>query len=224
MEVRTMNRHERRVAEARMRQRRRAESSGLDAGFEAYRDKVREVYTTVTEREIGESWMRGEAWAASEADAMIIHRRGETRRHGDDDLTISAKYGSISFTAYVEPNMIGEMVNDWDLIIHDMLDGKQRRDPREGTRATILLFLLEHRYTDGDAAAFLTYAIVWLAATSLAGSAITTPDSPVRRLHYEISDITGPQGQRGQNFRLILSQTDDLEFAVPIPTPGENAL
>jgi hypothetical protein len=81
------------------------------------------------------------------------------------------------------------------------------------SRGFILKLLAEQGYlVAGHDAGALAGAIVWVAATSSAGS-IITEDCPYTRLHYEISHIVDAEtGRRGHNFRLLIDNTD-----APIP-------
>jgi hypothetical protein len=61
-----MNRHERRAAEA------RARAAQKDKGFDDYKAEARRVRPRISDRELGEAWMRGQAFTASGAESMVI--------------------------------------------------------------------------------------------------------------------------------------------------------
>jgi hypothetical protein len=118
--------------------------------------------------------MRSERWRDSGADAMIIHPDGEhVERPRAGDRIVSATYGDCVFKAYVAPSMTPMMISGWQ----KFLELKPERDKRADTRAAIIEFLLEHRYVDGNMAAVLASAIVWLASTSPPGQFL----SPLER-------------------------------------------
>jgi len=149
--------------------------------------------------------MRGEAWKASGADAMVLHPRGEPRSRRDDDLIVSARYDTFSFKAYIAPQEATSLIGDWENFITTL----SPPDIRAATRSAVLEFLIEHRYVDGDLAAVLASMLIWLAVTSPAGI-IFSGGKIDRNIHFEITDISDPQGRRGQNFRLMLI-TDESE-------------
>jgi hypothetical protein len=185
-----MNRHERCAAEAETRK-----------GYEEYRRKVRGIYSKVSEREIGEGFMRGEALAASGADGMVIHRPGEPRPRGADDITVSVAYGTFAFRAYVAPWLVPGLLEPWKSIA---AEAAEQGDPRQYTRGVIIECLVENRHADSEFAATLAGAIMWHAATSPVGAVLETPDHRHRDVHYEITDITAPDGHCSHNFRLMV--------------------
>jgi hypothetical protein len=196
-----MNRHERRAAEA------RARASGLDKSFEDYKTKVRNSYSaSATDREIAEGYMRGEAWKASGAVAMILHPPGEPcTQPREGDLIVSVKYDAISFCAYVSPAMVTILMTGWEEILAS-INQKKPSDRREATRGIILECLIEHRYTDGNIAAMLASALIWLAVTSPVAFIFIGGELD-RDIHYEITD-TG-LGQR--NFRPMTHGGEELK-------------
>jgi hypothetical protein len=66
-----MNRHERRAAEA------RARAAQKDKGFENYQAEARRVHPKISDRELGEAWMRGQVFTGSGADSVVIHETGQ---------------------------------------------------------------------------------------------------------------------------------------------------
>ena len=78
------------------------------------------------------------------------------------------------------------------------------------TRSCILEWLIGDSYVNGDTAALLTSAVLWLAMSTPPGSFI---GQLYRAVHYEITDIVDPAGRKANNFRLALGQEPDE----PIP-------
>jgi hypothetical protein len=203
-----MNRHDRRAAEAQAR----AASAQIDKGFEAYRAQAKRAFRDLDDKKIGEYWMRGQAWTATGADAMVVHRPGETPERHDDDIAVSATYGDLKFKAFISKPLLHEGTEHWRNFITDFAANNKPHDPRAGSRTFILRILIEQSHTRGDEAAMMVAAIGWLTATSPAGPLFEGGESPPR-IHYEITDITDGAGRRGQNFRLVLNNAPDA----PLP-------
>src|SRR5262249_39547009 len=97
----TMNRHERRRAEAQQRaQELRSQKdakpmkAATDKGFGEYRDFYRKAFCGASDRAIGEGFMRGERIAAAGAEHMVIYLHGESPSPPvEDDLWFSVAYG-----------------------------------------------------------------------------------------------------------------------------------
>ena len=205
-----MNRHERRAAEARAR----ARAAGKDKGFDAFVRQARRSFSQIPDRTVGEAWMRGQAWEASGADAMVIHPTGQPRGRLPDDMQVSLSYGALRFKAFIAPTMLREAVEGWGKLVEFVIkeaakEGTHASDQRHVTRCCIIEWLIDHAYVDGDTAALLTSAVLWLATTTPAGQSI----GDYKSVHYEITDILDPTGRKGNNFRLVLGQEQDE----PIP-------
>jgi hypothetical protein len=129
--------------------------------FEEYQRKVKQTYTNATDKEIGEGFMRGEWWRDTGVDAMVIHPPGEPTGRREGDKIVSATYGDCKFKAYVAPSVAAQMIEGWGKILE--FKPKPNQDDRSSTKSAIVELLLEHRYVDGNMAAILASAIVWLA-------------------------------------------------------------
>jgi hypothetical protein len=203
-----MNRRDRRAAEARARH-----ASGAEQGFAEYSKQARRSYARVTDQELGTAWMRWQAWQASGNDSMVIHPKGQSASPSTpDDIRVSAAYGAIKFKAFVAPRLITELTETCEEVSSEVIkkaaqEGKTVKDHRTVTRSCVLEWLLAHEYGDGDSAALLTAAILWLATTATFGA---FDGSVCKGVHYEITDIINPaNGRKGNNFRLVLSTEQD---------------
>jgi hypothetical protein len=214
-----MNRHERRAAEA------RARGAGADKGFDRYRAQARRAFPKVDDRQLGEAWMRSQAFTASGAAFHVIHKKGEPRTSADGDWTISLKYGPLAFKAVITPALFKECIDEWKNNIIPEMQKAGRHNLRSAARAYIIEMLVSYQHTDGDTAALVVAAVAWLAATSEVGFMITAADNAVQSVHYEITDIVGPNGERGNNFRLMLNYDPDdptsESMAKAPPTTGK---
>jgi hypothetical protein len=204
-----MNRHERRAQAAQTR---------LDKGFEEFQRQAKRTFAAMSDRDIGAAWMRGQAWEASGAEAMVLHKPGETRKRSDTDIRVSVTYGNLKFRAFVTLEDFTQIVGQWPQIVDEFnatveRQGGKRHDTREATRGLILKEMIHYDHVQGEPAAALTAAIGWLATTSPAGGIFTRADVPYRALHYEITDIM-MDGRRANNFRLVLGNWEDDE---PLP-------
>ena len=85
-----MNQHEERAA-------------GVDAGFTDYRAQAQRAFPKISDREMGEAWMRGQAWAASGAKSMVVRERGGAPEPSAADVGVSARYGDLELKVYVNP-------------------------------------------------------------------------------------------------------------------------
>jgi hypothetical protein len=209
-----MNRHERRAA------------ASADKGFGGYRAQARRASPDISDRELGEAWMRGQAWSASGAEGMAVHERGEpSRARRDDDVLVSMSHGSgMHFKAWIAPDLLRVSVAQWGRVLDEAL--KPGLDRRGMSRCFILDRLVKQHY-DGDTAGMMVAAIAWLIAGSPAGEIFMATDCPHTRFHYEITDIADDSGRRGQNFRLVLGHADeplpDLVHVMP-PHPSTKPL
>jgi hypothetical protein len=190
-----MNRHERRANEA------QARAAGMDKGFGGYRAQARRASPNISDRELGEAWMRGQAWSASGADGMVIHKKGEPAPRGANDVTVSMTYGSLRFKAFVNPGLLRSGVAQWGQVLDELLVPEPKR--RGMSRSFILDRLVTQHCTDGDTAGMMVAAIAWLIAGVLSAIFMAT-DCPYTLFHYEITDIVDDNGRRGQDFRLVL--------------------
>src|SRR5262249_8287471 len=85
-----MNRHERRAAEARARS-----AAGRDKDFEAYQAMYRHAFHVVSERDIGEGYMRGEVAKINGVEQVVIHPLGGSPTPATEtDIHLSARYRS----------------------------------------------------------------------------------------------------------------------------------
>jgi hypothetical protein len=111
-----MNRHERRAAEV------RARAAGKDKGFEALVRQARRSFSTISDRAVGEAWMRGEAWKASGAEGMTIHSIGEAPApHQPDDIHVSLAYGDLRFKAIVPLRLLRQQIDGWVKLLDVLL-------------------------------------------------------------------------------------------------------
>ena len=179
-----------------------------DKGFEQYHELFRRAYGKSSDREIGEGWMRGEAAAASGVDGMIIHPTGETPPEArDDDIRLSATYGTQSFKARAAANYLPKLVDIWPEFLRQMrkagINPPTTDDKRHDAREFVFEMIVDNRWqSDGQIAAVTAGAIAWLATTSPAGVAIGHSH---RSVHYEITDLPFELHQRkSRNFRLML--------------------
>lgn len=196
------NRHERRAAEARARA---AQGASLDRNYEAYRARYQQAYRKTFERDIAESFMRGEAAAASGVDGMFIHPAGKSPPQPcDDDVLLSVSYGPQVFKARTASGHLATMVAGWPRFVEevrksgsDIVTDDERHDAREFIFQTVL----ENRQWDPTIAALAASAIAWLASTSPAGAVAGRSH---KEIHYEITDNpTGADGRKSRNFRLM---------------------
>jgi hypothetical protein len=201
-----MNRHERRAAEA------RARAASMDKGFSSYRAQARRAFPDITDRDLGESWMRRQAWLASGIDCVVIHKKGENPiARSTSDVVVSVAYGSLEFRAVIDPDLFRVGAAGWERKLAAGLDAgmfEPGDDRREVSRRFILGCLVTQRYGEVDAAR-MAAAVSWLIAGSPAGEIFTGADCPFTRFHYEITDIEDDSGRRGQNFRLVLGSADE---------------
>jgi hypothetical protein len=184
----------------------RARAASMDKGFAGYGAQARRVFLSISDRDLGEGWMRGQAWSASAADGMVIHKKGEPAVRSATDIVVSMTYGSLKFKAVVDPDRLRDCVAEWQRVLDEVLE--PGADRREASRRFILDRLVKQQYVDGDAVGTMTAAFAWLIAGSPAGQIFTKSDCPFTRLHYEITDIEDDTGRRGQNFRLVLGSAD----------------
>ena len=188
-----MNRHDRRAAEA------KARAAEIEKGFAGYRAQARRAFPSISDRDLGEGWMRGQAWAAGGADGMIIHRPGIPAVHNAGDVLVSMTYGKLKFRAIVDPQLLRQSGVQWGQVLNSTL--APETDKRGATRHFILDRLVNQHHSDGDTAGMMVAAFAWLIAGSPAGEVFTRADCPYSRFHYEITDIEDDTGRRGQNFR-----------------------
>ena len=195
------NRHDRRAAEAEARR-----------NFEKYQSLYRRAYKAADDREIGEAWMRGEAFEAGGMDMYVIHPVGEIAKLGDDDIRLSARYETQTFKACAAPRHLPAVIDDWsrffayacaqispaDESIQHLLN-----DERSAARETIFQFTLENKWqADPQLSALIAGAIAWLASTA---TPLGLPPG-TKGIHYEITDLPpDASGRMQRNFRLMLS-------------------
>ena len=152
--------------------------------------------------------MRGEAAEANGVKAMIIHPPGEAPPSRDEcDVEVSAAYGPQRFAACMKAELVTTLKERWPVFMNEAhkIEGNPLTDDmRHDTRAFIFKMLMTNRpFSSGEMAAITAGAIVWLAATSPAGSVIG--DSH-KSIHYEITDTgVAPDGRRTRNYRLMLT-------------------
>ncbi len=202
----------------------RDQAAQADAGFEKFRAQAKRTFEGMSDRDIGEAWMRGSAWTASGAEAMVIHKPGQTPRRSESDIHVSLRYGALAFEAFISPELLREAIDGWqrgaaEWIANVEKQTGRRHGLREMTRHTILKELIEHNHGRGDTAAMLTGATGWLATTGPAGDVITKFDA--KALHYEITDIADSAGRPGHNFRLVLNCDDEPlpDWIQEMPSP-----
>lgn len=195
-----MNRHERRAAEARTRNE-----------FKDYNSAYRRAFKRVTDREIGEGFMRSEAVKADGVTGMILHPNGTAPPPAAQcDVTIGAAYGAQRFEARARTADINALETSWPSFVEQIRalpNTPVTGDARSDARQFIFEMLMgNYPHSDGTLAALTASAIVWLARTLAVGLAVGETH---KAIHYEITD-TGP-GTR--NYRLMLlgqSATDLL--------------
>jgi hypothetical protein len=196
----TLNRPDRRAQEARTR------DSFADYSKLYRKDK------SADDRAIGEGFMRGARIEAKGIDSMILHPPGEPPPPREAcDLTISASYGSQRFVAYAKTEFAPTLERDWVALTDEIrkTEGKPPGggDMRACARGLVLEMLVTNEHLlDGDRAALLAAAIVWLAETSPVRAVLAGVGKPTRIIHYEITDNgpAVPAGSGGKNFRLML--------------------
>jgi hypothetical protein len=50
--------------------------------------------------------MRGQAWDASGAQGMVIHKDGDTPQRSANDIRVSVSYGDMAFKAFISPELL----------------------------------------------------------------------------------------------------------------------
>jgi hypothetical protein len=192
-----MNRHERRAAEAQTK-----------TSFKDYDALYRRAFAKVDERELGLSWMRGQAAEADNIKGMILHPTDAAPPPRQAcDVEISAAYGPQRFVAYAQSQYIPTLEQGWPAVVDRICraaDSPLTGDMRAFARQFILETFVGNRpYSDGNTAALTGRAIVWLAATSPMGVVIGASH---KRIHYEITDGgIAPDGRKAKNYRLMLT-------------------
>jgi hypothetical protein len=220
-----VNRKQRRAAEADARK----AQAKADKGFEDYTAEARRVHPKISDRTLGESWMRSQAFTASGADSMVIHEVGQQpQRPTDDDWLISLAYGSLSFKAFMPAALFNQCIADIEKHVIPELRAMGATDVRAEARQWLLDMLIENRgKTDGNTAALIAATVGWLVKTSNAvGQFLTEARGPVRSIHYNITTFI-VDGRRALNFRLVLGHDhgtpipDWIKDLPPTSRPGE---
>jgi hypothetical protein len=223
-----MNRKQRRAAEANARKA-QAKAAQTDEGFEDYTTQARRVHPKISDRVLGEAWMRGQAFTASGAESIVIHEVGqEPRPPSDDDWLISLAYGSLSFKAFMPAALFNQSIADIEKHVIPALLAKGVTDVRASARQYLLDLLIENKgLTDGTTAALMAATVGWLVKTSNAvGEFIAEARGPIRSIHYNITTFI-VDGHRAVNFRLVLGHghgapiPDWIKNLPPTSRPGE---
>jgi hypothetical protein len=217
-----MNRHERRAAEA------RARAAQKDKGFDEYKAEARRASPGISDRELGEAWMHGQAFTASGAEAVIIHELDQApQRPTDNDWQISLAYEALSFKAFIPVALFDRGIADVEKHIVPVLRSHGAKDMRASARQWLLDMLIENRgKTDGTIAAIMAATVGWLVKTSDIGGTLIEASSPVRSIHYDITTFEHA-GRRALNFRLVLGHDHNSEIPdwiktmPPTSVPGE---
>jgi hypothetical protein len=219
-----MNRHERRAAGAQARK-----AAHTDHGFADFSAHLRQVRAKLSDREIGESWMRSEAFKVAGADSILVHEIGQQPKQSDDDWLISLAYETLRFKAYVPAAVFERSIGDIEKHIVPTLAAKTFEAKRAGARQFLFDMLLENKgLTDGTMAAWMAATIGWLVKTSDIGEMISAAGVQYRSLHYEITTPTF-SGRKALNFRLVLQEGHDdtlpdwVKQMPPTARPGEPA-
>jgi hypothetical protein len=219
-----MNRQQRRAAEAQARK-----AAQTDKGFDDYKVEARQASPGISDRELGEAWMRGQAFTASGAESMVIHLVGEQPRPpSDDDWLISLAYASLSFKAFMPAALFDQAIADVEKHVITAMQAKGVVDLRAEARQWLLDMLLENKgKTDGNIAALMAATVGWLVKSStVIAPFISQARGPIRSLHYDITTFM-VDGRRALNFRLLLGVgrggtiPDWVKTAPPTGRPGE---
>jgi hypothetical protein len=106
----------------------------------------------------------------SDETVMLIRPRGLANPvRADDDIELSLTWGKRQFKALVSPNAIQEMIAAWKGFMKKL---PPVPNPRDETRSFLLNWLKKKQHTDGDKAALMGAAIIWLMFTSEIGAAL----------------------------------------------------
>jgi hypothetical protein len=176
-----MNRHERRAAEAKGR------AAGVDTGFADYRARAQRASPGISDRALGEAWMRGQAWAASGADAMVIRKRGGAPERSAADICVSARYGDMELQVFVNPEELRDCIAAWERVLDKESVPKAER--QTVSEQFVLAHLVHQDQGNGRKTGVAMAALAWLIAGLPMGDAIAKPNSPYRRFHCEITDL-----------------------------------
>jgi hypothetical protein len=217
-----VNRQQRRAAEAQARK-----AAQSDKGFEDYKAQARRASPSISDRGLGEAWMRGQAFTASGAESMVIHEIGQAPQPpSSDDWLIMLTYESVSFKAFVPARLFDEGIANLEKYVIPMLHAKGVVDLRAEARQYLLDMLVENKgITDGNIAALMAATVGWLVKSSDIGQFITRDNLP-RTLHYNITTFM-VDGRRAVNFRLLLGIGHDgtipdwVKAMPPTSRPGE---
>jgi len=217
-----MNRHERRAAEARARS-----AAGRDKDFEAYQAMYRHAFHVVSERDIGEGYMRGEVAKINGVEQVVIHPLGGSPTPATEtDIHLSARYRSQRFVARVQHEHFRTLVDQWPNFVVALaahMKGDKRNpvtsDQRSDARSFLFEMIVDNGWQNDPLKAALTAsAMAWLTSTSPVGATIGHFH---RVAHYEITDQDelSASGRRARNYRLVLAR--DMEsFVLPdLPVP-----
>jgi hypothetical protein len=219
-----MNRHERRAAEAQARA-----GASADKGFAEYRDLYRKAFLTssVSDREIGEGWMRGEKVKAENYEYMTLHAVDQSPPPpADDDFFVSVGYNKQIFAARGAAKDRDLLVKMWISFIDQLRQQNSKLltgDDRADARSFIFEMVLGNQaWDDGTKAALTAGAIAWLVKTSPAGATFGDPHFAHKIAHYQISDQTEltADGRRARNFRLsLMNDYSELDAQKTVPLP-----
>jgi hypothetical protein len=204
--------------------------------FANYRDLLHRVAKNLSEREVGEAFMRGEAVKVTGIEFMVVHSTNEAPSPlAEDDVWLSMRYKNLMFRARIAHRSWPQLADVWTKAYADMkayARGASSRftfgkDPRADARQFIFEMLVENRcWSHGDLGALSASAIAWLAVGSGIGEAVRVGiEQKVHRgIHYEIAENptastdpkvmqTRPAGAKGlRNFRLMLIGGTDAEL------------
>jgi hypothetical protein len=142
--------------------------TSIDPGFYDYQAQLRSIFPSITDKDIGEGWMRGEVKKAQDGDLLVLHPHGEEVKRGDNEIFLGIRFKKKVFKACIpDPSVIDRMVGDWDKIVEMLQRVAPSDDPRGETRQLILNWLLTNRDVDvpgkqNHTGAIMATAMVWL--------------------------------------------------------------
>jgi hypothetical protein len=172
----------------------RERAAGVDTGFTDYRAQAQRAFPKISDRDLGNAWMRGQAWAASGAKSMVVRERGGAPEPSAADVCVSARYGDTELQVFVNPEELRDCIAAWERVLNKESVPKAER--QTVSEQYVLAHLVHQDQGDGRKTGVAMAALAWLIAGSPIGDAITKPDSLYRRFHCEITDPPDDDGGR----------------------------
>lgn len=132
----------------------RSATDRLDPGFDAFRADLQTSFPGMSDRTVGEAWMRNDVKDLPAGSPAAW-------RHMPGTLTVQIAYKAASISAAIRPSDVDGIVAEWA----SQLSKYATQEPRVLSRGLVVEGLATNQHNDRQGALLVLHAAIWLIMT-----------------------------------------------------------